>query len=294
MADYPVQLPVDQIVWRTDRRPLTPAKVESLRVSMRENGFVGAIMVRQVRTADGRSQTEGVYGHHRHTAWIAEGGKTIPALIRALTDDEARQIEIDENLIRGELTPLERAEALMERFRVWGRRFPDRVVSDGATVAPKRGRPSNLDKMSEFLGGAPATMGFAAETAADIGLNEKTVRRAMETVQGLSEPLRQQLHNTWIASNDGVLRQLAARGNPDAQAQAITVLLSGQTKNVLDAIALAEGREPAKPVQTPVDVTVKAFRKLWADASPSVRVAILHELASKKMPDGWVLTGGVA
>jgi len=294
MADYPVSLPVEKIVWRDNRRPLNPAKVESLRVSMRESGFTSTIVVRMVRTADGKSEMEGVYGHHRWTAWVAEGGRFIPAMIKALTDDEARQMEIDENLIRGELTPLERAEALMERFQVWARRFPDRVVRDGATVAPKRGRPSNLDKMSEFLNGAPATMGFAAETAADIGLNEKTVRRAMDTVQGISVPLRQQLHNTWIASNDGVLRQLAALGDPEAQASTITVLLAGKTKNVSDARAIAAGQEPSKPAQTPVDQTVKAFRKLWADATPSARAAILHELAGKKLPDGWAVTEGAA
>lgn len=39
---------------------------------------------------------------------------------------------------------------------------------------------------------------------------------------------------------------------------------------------------------------VEAFRKLWGDASPSARKAILHELAGKKLPDGWTVTEGAA
>lgn len=286
MASYPVELPVDQVVWRNRKRTVNPTKVENLRVSMRENGFFGSIVVRTVRLPSGMSETQGVMGEHRWTAWKAEGGKTIPAEIKALTDDEALQIEIDENLLAPDLTPLERAEMLLERHAVWARRNPDRVVAVDGEAKPKRGRPSNSDKMSQF----PETMGFAVETAGDLGITRRTVERAWATVNGLPADLRAKLHGTPVAKNEGVLRQLAAIGDKAEQAAVAAVLIKGETKSVGDARAIAAGNAPSSPVQTPIDETLKAFRKLWGAAGVSGREAILHELAGKSLPKGYSVT----
>jgi ParB-like chromosome segregation protein Spo0J len=288
MASYPVELPVDQIVWRNRKRTVNPTKVENLRVSMRENGWFGAIVVRNVRLPNGMSETQGVMGEHRWTAWKAEGGKTIPAEIKALTDDEALQIEIDENLLAPDLTPLERAEMLLERHAVWARRNPDRIIVEDGQVKAKRGRPEKGGNLPQF----PETMGFAADTAGDLGISRDTVKRAWATVNGLPQDLRAQLHGTPVAKNAALLRQLAAIGDKAEQAAVAAVLIKGETKSVPDARAIAAGNAPSSPVQTPVDETLKAFRKLWGGASVSGREAILHELAGKSLPKGWTVSGG--
>lgn len=281
----PVDLPISMISVGPRLRPVDPAAVQNLQVAIQETVFFGAVLVRPIVSEEGEQRYELVAGAHRLAAMKGLGRATIPATIRPLSDDEARQIEIDENLVRRGLTPLERAEMVAERFTVWARRFPDRV--SGGEAKPKRGRPSKAAKFAEFQSGVPATMGFTAETAAEVGLSKRTVEAAWTTVNGLPAALREQLRGTWIARNEGVLRQLAALGDAKAQAKAIKVLLAGQTKNVTDALAIANGETPSKKAQTPADETLKAFKALWGKASPAARAAILHELAGKPLPDGW-------
>lgn len=282
-----VQIPTSSIEVGFRLRAVDPATVENLKVSINESGWFGSILVRTLPSEEGEQRFGLVAGAHRLAAMRSLGRDRIAATIRALSDDEAEQIEIDENMIRRGLTPLERAEMVAARFAVWGRRFPDRVASGEGTARPKRGRPANCDKFSQFASGA--TMGFAAETAADVGLTKRTIEHAWATVNGLPQPLRLKLRSTWIAKNEGVLRQLAGIGDRDEQARVAEVLLSGNTKNVSDALAIVSGNTPSKAVQTPVDEAVKAFRKVWTAASPSARAAILHDLAGRPLPKGWTV-----
>jgi hypothetical protein len=180
---------------------------------------------------------------------------------------------------------------VMARFSVWRRRFPDRVVQAEDVARPKRGRPSKSENISEFLGGAPQAMGFAAETAAEVGLTDRTIRAALSTVNGLPADLRQQLRGTWIGKTEGVLRQLANIADKAEQRRVAELMIEGGARSVSDAIALAAGNLPVKAAQTPVDETLKAFRKLWGSASPGARAAILHDLAGRPLPKGWIVRG---
>lgn len=283
-----VSLPVRDIHVGSRLRNVDPATVANLQVAILEAGWHGTIVVRPLPDDELGPRYDLVAGAHRLAAMRALGRDKIPATIRVLSDDEALQIEIDENLVRRGLTPLERAEMVAARFAVWRRRFPERTSDAGPVATPKVGRPpKNSAKFAEFLGGAPETMGFTAETAADVGLSKRTIEAAWTTVRGLNEVLRQRLHGTWIAKNEGVLRQLAGLGDQAEQAGVVDVLLAGDTKSVSDARAIAAGNTPSKPAQNPVDETVKAFRKLWGAASPSGRTAILDDLAGRSLPKGW-------
>ncbi len=124
---------------------------------------------------------------------------------------------------------------------------------------------------------------------ANIGRNKRTIEHAWATVTGIPETLRHRLRSSWIAKNEGVLRQLAGLSTTEEKAAAIDVLLAGMTKNVSEARAIAAGNDPVKAVQTPVDETLKAFRKLWGAASPSARAAILDDLAGRSLPKGWTV-----
>jgi ParB family chromosome partitioning protein len=281
-----VDLPVELIDLGPRQRRIDPAKVSNLRVSMRENSFFGAVVVRPYAGPEG-TRYQLVGGAHRLTAWREEGGVTIPAHIMALSDDEALQIEIDENLVRSDLTPLERAEAVAARFKVWARRFPERVLVEDGQLKPKKGRPGNGANIAQFQSGAPATMGFAAATAADVGLSERTIKASWATVNGLPAALRAKLAGTWIGKSEGVLRQLAGIPDPGEQAAVVEVLLSGKTTKLHDARAIANGKAPFKAVQTPVDVVLNTFKALWRKASPSARTAILDFLEGERLPRGF-------
>lgn len=287
---------VERIIKGDRLRAADPAAVEAKRVSMRESGQISPILVRPAPDQPGWFVL--VAGLHRLEAAIAEGWPTIRADVRHLTDDEARLIEVDENLISKGLTPLERAIFVDVRLQVWARLHPERVGSEklgqvdpisGVPVL-RRGRPANSEKFAEFLGDTPPTMGFSAETAEDLGLSEKTVKRALSIARGLSPDVRAKVAGTKLAKNEGLLRQLAAVPDKGEQLRAAEALISEQAKGFVEALALASGRKlPPPPTPTPVDDAVNALKALWKKAPPTHRQAMLHWLAGQALPGAWTV-----
>lgn len=281
------RLRADQVIVGERLRPLNPEKVKALMVSREETGELPPILCRLLGIDDeGAPIVRLVAGLHRLRACEALG-VPVDCMVREMTDAEAQLVEIDENLLGPDLNPLDRAVFVEARLRAWGQRFPDRVAPD---QQPKRGRPMNSDKMSEF----PIAMGFAEETASEIGLSDKTVRRALQVARGLTPETRAALANTWIARSEGVLRQLTAVSDPVEQAAVVRELVSGRTKSVSEAIAYAAGREPVEPAETPVDETLKALEKVWRAAPRTHREAMLNWLAGQALPKGWTITRGGA
>ncbi|ODT57008.1 MAG: hypothetical protein ABS77_13395 [Phenylobacterium sp. SCN 69-14] len=280
-------LPLRSIQVSERLRAVDPAAVANLQTSIEETGWFGSILVRPLPDDELGPRYELIAGAHRLAAMKALGRRAVPATIRVMTDDEARQVEIDENLVRRGLTPLERAEMVALRFELWRRRFPERVATTDDGAAPKRGRPGNSVKLTEFIGGAPQAMGFSEETAAEIGISTATVERAFRIVRNLPADLRARLHGTPIARNEGLLRQLAAMGDKAEQAKVSALLIAGEAKSVPEGMALASGNTPVRASQTPVDLVLKAFRSVWGNATPEARAAILRDLAGRSLPKGW-------
>lgn len=279
-------VPVNRIIKGERLRPADPVEVEAKRVSMRESGQISPIILRPAPDQPGWYIL--VAGLHRLEAALAEGWTDIWADVRNLTEDQARLVEVDENLRGPILTPLDRAIFIDVRLQVWGRLHPERVAIDGAS--PKRGRPANSDKLSQFLGDVPPTMGFSAETAADLGVDKRTVERALVIARGLSPDTRAKVSATKIAKNEGLLRQLAVVTDKDEQLKAAEVLVTGEAKGFVEALALATGATlPAPSAPTPVDETLKAFQAIWKKAPPTHRKALLHWLSGQSMPGDYVV-----
>ena len=66
-----------------------------------------------------------IAGAHRIEAFKALGKEEIPAIVINETGLKARLIEIDENLIRNELSPIEYADQLAERQEIYEGLYPD-------------------------------------------------------------------------------------------------------------------------------------------------------------------------
>lgn len=286
---------LDRIIVADRLRSIDPATVDMLAVSMDEGELNTPLTVRPLRM-DGDDMVFGlVTGGHRYAAAETLGWAEIDCTIRNLTDDQARMVEIDENLIRRGLTALDRAVFVNERLQVWAKLHPDRIVEaenveNISTLAPKRGRPSNADKMSEALGGAPATMGFRHETAAELDISEKTVRNALLIARGLAPETRVRLAGTKLAKNEGILRQLASVADKAEQLRVADALVTARAKSFPDALVIAQGREPTPPPPPrPVDETVAEFMTVWKKAPPTHRAAILHALSGEKLPGAWTV-----
>ncbi len=282
-----VELKVSLIDVRRRLRPVKESAVDDIIVSVGEGRLIQSITVRPV---GGRFEL--VIGAHRLAAFVKMGRLTVTAQIRVLTDLQARQMEIDENLVRSGLTALEQLIFLAERVEVWAAQNPDKIVLDASQPVKLRGRPPKaFVKLAKGGGYVPELMGFATETARDTGLSRRSVYRAVQALAGLPEAQRDRLHGTWIARNDAALRQLAAIADAPEQAKVIDLLLEGRTKSIPDARALAAGNRPA--VKSASNTVQRDFEKAWKAATPSQRDGLLHWLSGQALPKGWDVAKGV-
>jgi len=95
------------------RRVFSDESLQDLAESIRSQGVLQPILVRNLRT-DGPVRYELVAGERRWRASKIAGLKTIPALVRTLTDDESFVIAMIENLQREDLNVMDEAFGLQE------------------------------------------------------------------------------------------------------------------------------------------------------------------------------------
>jgi ParB family chromosome partitioning protein len=115
------------------RRTFSPEALEELVASIREKGVLQPVLVRP--TPDGY---ELVAGERRFRAAEAAGLSTLPAVVRRLTDREALEAALVENIQRTDLNAIELAEGyqrLVRDFSLSQEQVAERVGKDRATVA---------------------------------------------------------------------------------------------------------------------------------------------------------------
>ncbi|SDH29625.1 ParB N-terminal domain-containing protein, partial [Roseospirillum parvum] len=139
-----------------------------------------------------------IAGAHRLRAAELLGWSDIPAFVYQGSDEAARLREIDENLVRHELNPLDRAVFLAQRKEVYERLHPE----------AKRGG----DRRSEAAADQTDTMSvwsFSRDTAERCGLTDRTIRRAVSIATGLAPDVRRALVGTPLARAQKELLDLA-------------------------------------------------------------------------------------
>jgi ParB family chromosome partitioning protein len=199
----PREIPVDKI----DRNPFqtrTNVNVDhlaELAASIAANGVVQPILVRPL--ANGRFQL--IAGERRWLASKQAGKETIPSILRQVSDEQAMEITIVENLQRADLNPMEQARAferLSREFHMTQEQMAIRTGKDRATVANflrLLRLPSSVQTRVEAgelsFGHARTLLAFehaeemekAAQRIAALSLS---VRQTENYVQGLIHPER--------------------------------------------------------------------------------------------------------
>ena len=199
----PLEIPLDQI----DRNPfqtrshLAEEQLAELAASIAANGVVQPVLVRPL--ANGRFQL--IAGERRWRASELAGKTTIPALLRQVSDEQAMEITIVENLQRADLNPMEQARAfdrLSREFHMTQEQMAVRTGKDRATVANflrllrlPASVQARVEAGSLSFGHARALLSFehpeeiekAAKRVVDLSLS---VRQTETYVQGLLHPER--------------------------------------------------------------------------------------------------------
>jgi ParB family transcriptional regulator, chromosome partitioning protein len=132
----PREIPLEQI----DRNPyqtrtrFDETQLGELAASITATGVIQPILVRPL--ANGRFQL--IAGERRWLASQKAGKATIPAILRQVSDEQAMEITIVENLQRTDLNPMEQARAydrLSREFKMTQEQMAQRTGKDRASVA---------------------------------------------------------------------------------------------------------------------------------------------------------------
>ena len=132
----PREIPLEEI----DRNPFQTrtrfdeAALAELAASITATGVVQPILVRPL--PNGRFQL--IVGERRFLASKKAGKQTIPAILRQVSDGQAMEITIVENLQRTDLNPMEQARAydrLSREFKLTQEQMAQRTGKDRASVA---------------------------------------------------------------------------------------------------------------------------------------------------------------
>ena len=166
------------------RRDFDPEELSVLAESIKEHGVLQPLVVRP--RPSGRYQI--VAGERRWRAARIAGLSELPVVIRELTDEEAGEVALVENLVRADLNPVEEAAAiknLMENFSMTQERVAQRIGRSRSAIANSLRLLSLPEGIKELLQSGALSSGHAR---ALITLDEKTaVAAAKQAVaQGLS------------------------------------------------------------------------------------------------------------
>lgn len=209
-----------------------------------------------------------VFGAHRYRGAEINGWADIEAFIVEAGDAEVRLREIDENLIRHELTALDRARFLAERKRIY----------EALNPTARHGGDRRSDQVANL-----ATWSFNADIAEKTGLSERTIRRAVLLAEALAPEAVQAVQHTPLASNQAALEALAKHPH-DRQLSVLGLMFAEENpaKSVADAINRLDGKA-VKPAE---EKHLSKAIDLWGRMGAKDRRAFLAFLADAELPKG--------
>jgi ParB family chromosome partitioning protein len=245
-------IPIPSIKVENRLRPLNAEKVAELAESIAQVGLLQPIGVRPDGTL--------VYGYHRLEACKQLGWTEIPAVVVDGDDRHAELAEISENLIRNELTLLERAEHLARMRAVYEQLYPNargvgRPAKNSATVAA-----------------------FSEWAAAQAGLAQRTIRHYVHLAESVAPEVRDAIRRTPIANDGAELKSLASL-EPSKQRAVAELIASRAVSSVREAtreLARREAlhRESAGELPTGIAIRHGDFREVLGDLRGQVDAMI--------------------
>jgi ParB family transcriptional regulator, chromosome partitioning protein len=186
----PREIPVEQIDPNPHqtRKTFDEESLAELAESIKANGVVQPILLRP--QADGRFQL--IAGERRWRASKLVGKKTVPAILRQVSDEQAMEITIVENLQREDLNPIEQArgfERLSREFNMTHEQISVRTGKDRASISNYLRLLKLPTSVQSQVEGGQLSFGHARALLGLLGTNE--MERTAQRVISLSLSVRQ-------------------------------------------------------------------------------------------------------
>ncbi|MCC5637082.1 ParB N-terminal domain-containing protein [Nostoc sp. CHAB 5844] len=247
---------INQIRIGSNRRPVNAHKVNELKESIKTNGLLNPITVDQNLNL--------IAGLHRLTASKLLGLESIECNVVNYQDaDQARLAEIDENLIRNELEPLERSELWLERDQILER----------MGLRAKAG-----DNQHTLKGGATISLPpkRTIELAKEVGYSKRTFQHGKQIAKSIHPDVKQMIKGTPLADSPTTLLKIARAGSEE-------LTLAEEAQKALE-LAQKQGDKQATAQQAQLIIEAnKKQKELQILALKSAMAEKEAKLALKKM-----------
>lgn len=188
---------ISKIAVGRNRRPINDEKVRDLMESIKANGLLNPI------TLDRKYNL--IAGLHRLTACQLLGFDEIQCNIISYEDaSHARLAEIDENLIRSELSTLEQAELCLEREQI--------LEQMGLRAQP--GDNQYTQKGSEMISPPIKT---TSKLAKELGYSERTFQQGKQIAKSIVPEVKQVIKGSGIDKSTTALLKIARAGKKEGE-----------------------------------------------------------------------------
>lgn len=204
-----LEIPLDQIVpnKHQPRSHFDPEKLHELAQSIKSNGVVQPVIVRRAG-----NHYQLIAGERRWRAAREAGLKTVPAVLKDVSEYKTLELALIENIQRADLNPIEEATAyasLIDDFQLTQEEVAQRVGKDRSSIANYIRLLKLPEQVKERIEHAELTMGHARAVS--------SLTRAQDQIE-LSE--RIVAHQLNVRQVEELIRNWKSQGKPKKPASA--------------------------------------------------------------------------
>lgn len=219
-----MQIPIREIQIKGGRRSLDAGHVKELTDSIRELGLLNPLTIDRGNFL--------IAGLHRLEAVKALGWAEVECTVSSLEGLAAELAEIDENIVRSDISALEYGEVLLRRKEIYEALHPE----------TKRGgdRKGEEIKTSKCRFDMGTSKSFAQDTAEKLGVGRRTVERQIQTAKNLAPGAKEIIKGAGMKITKKTAMELS-RLEPGKQKEAAALLTAGEIKSVGEYTEKAAG-----------------------------------------------------
>ncbi|MBW4511958.1 MAG: ParB N-terminal domain-containing protein [Scytonematopsis contorta HA4267-MV1] len=238
-------VPIERIKIGLNRRKIKQDKVDKLMESIETSGLLNPI------TIDGDFNL--IAGLHRLTAFKQLGLEKINCnIVNYLTAHHARLAEIDENLIRNELKPLERSQLWLEREQLLDNlglraKAGDNQYTRNGHSSRNHSCPNNNGNGGEMVTRPPKT---TQELAKEVGYSERSFQLGKQIAKDITPAIQELIKDTPLAESTTELVKIARVGSKER--------VSAQKAEHASQLAQAKGLQQEAEEQAQIAIEFRA------------------------------------
>lgn len=262
-----MKVTISEIKINPGRRPANLDGVNELARSISEIGLLNPITIDQEYIL--------VAGLHRLEAAKMLGWTGIECNVCTLDALQTELAEIDENVVRTELSVIEYGELLERRKEIYEFLHPETKAGQAQATGMNRAIGNNVsDKMSATL------KPFSQDTAGKLGVSPRTIERTIQMMNGLTEDTREvfRYYPQYKLSQSNAMK--LSRMEPGKQKTAAILLASGQIRS-------ADDYQPMEVCAAPGQA--KSSRQQKAEFLESIAELKDPTKSCKQSPEAFVL-----